>query len=672
MITLPETAPKSSLPTAPSYFAPVAYSLSVIIPCYNESGRLAGTMAGIRDFMSRSTVFEDGEIEWIFVDDGSSDGTRALIEQHAAAHPHVKCVVLPENRGKGAAVQAGDRVASAEVRAFTDCDLSSPLTALEDIQRLFTDSRPDLVIASRHTPSSRLAQPQPWPRLVAGRLFSWVMAHLHRSAFTDTQCGFKAWHRDFSARVVQRLEDPGWSFDLELISRAESQKATIIELPIIWTDREGTKVRVLTDGPKMLWNGLKDYVRYVPRSLIVLALATGVLAIVTALRSSNDFLIYYDAWQRVRSFALEDLYTPERTSQGGYYYSPLFAVLGLPFTLLSPGAATVAYIVLQFGLLSTSLILLKRWTRYSVGPLSLRLGLWVTFLLLFLNTLLGQFQSGNISLPIFFLCFVSGYVYLFGHRFLSAFWLGLAINIKVFPIFLVGFAILQRDWKFLGYLTAVLAALVVAPALYFGWDINWQLHREFLQTLTGYGSENDYGRLAYQSLPSALFRLGTEFSVSTQVAVRVGQLAVVGAAIGVWWTFRRRMRTDWIVVYSFFLAFTAQFVPSSWIHHMGFFYAPLALLTMQAWATTSRWPYSAAFVVFFAAYALSAQGVVGRPINDFLEYWSIPTLGIWVFLVAAFMFWKKDHLAEARAALLRTDLAHLEPGARAGGGGSLT
>ena len=187
-----------------------------------------------------------------------------------------------------------------------------------------------------------------------------------------------------------------------------------------------------------------------------------------------------------------------------------------------------------------------------------------------------------------------------------------------------------------------------------------------MQTLTGYGTENDYGRLAYQSLPSALFRLATEFGVSTQVAVRVGQLAVVGAATGVWWTFRRRMRSDWLVVYSFFLAFTAQFVPSSWIHHMGFFYAPLGLLTMQAWASTRRWPYSAAFVVFFAAYALSAQGVVGRGVNDFLEYWSIPTLGIWVFLVAAYLFWKKDRTAEARATLLRTNLAHLAPRAGAG------
>ena len=73
--------------------------------------------------------------------------------------------------------------------------------------------------------------------------------------------------------------------------------------------------------------------------------------------------------------------------------------------------------------------------------------------------------------------------------------------------------------------------------------------------------------------------------------------------------------------------------------------------------------YSVAFVVFFAAYALSAQGIVGRPVNDFLERWSVPTMGIWVFLVAAYLYWKRDELAGERAALLRTDLPHLSPGA---------
>ena len=139
----------------------MVYSLSVIIPCYNESDRLADCLAGIRTFLSASAVFEDGDIEWIFVDDGSTDDTRSCLERHAADDPHARVVVQPTNQGKGAAVRAGDAVATAPIRAFTDVDLSSPLDALEQIQHLFAESGPDLIIASRHAPSARLAVPPP-------------------------------------------------------------------------------------------------------------------------------------------------------------------------------------------------------------------------------------------------------------------------------------------------------------------------------------------------------------------------------------------------------------------------------------------------------------------------------------------------------------------------------
>ena len=640
----------------------MAYTLSVIVPCYNEAPRLADSLAQIQEFLSRSTVFDEGDVEWIFVDDGSVDDTAAILARHAAVHAHVRYVTLPRNQGKGAAVRAGDRIARAEIRAFTDSDLASPLSALEELPRSFAECQPDLVLASRHTPWSRVADRQPWARFVGGRLFSFFMAHCHRSAFTDTQCGLKAWSAGFSARVVQQLEDPGWSFDLEIISRAEARQAKILELPIVWSDREGSKVRALIDGPRMVWRGLRYYFKYSPRTLTVATLLTCALCILAATRWRNDFVIYYDAWLKTRLLDLADLYTPERESQGGYYYSPLFAVLGAPITFVSPVVATIVHVAVQFGLVSTSLILLKRWTRYQLGRVSLSVVLWVTVLLLFLNTLMGQFENGNVSLLIFFLCLLSGYTYLFRRKLLSASLLGLAINVKIFPVFLLGFAILQRDRRFLTYCVGVLLFLTVAPVLYLGWDINWQLHREFLSALARYGAQNDYARVEYQSLPSALFRLATHVEADAQLALRLGQLVVVGAATAVWWTFRKRMRSEWIIVFSFFLAFTAQFVPSSWVHHMGFYYAPLVLLTLQGWAEQRRWPYAATFVAFFAAYALSAQGVVGRAVNDFLEYWSVPTVGIWIFLAGAYAHWKNTPPA-AECPFVRRELAHLAPGA---------
>ena len=644
--------------------------LSVIVPCYNEGERLASTLGEIREFTTRAPE-PAGRIEWIFVDDGSSDETLQLLEDHALDWPDIRIVALPTNRGKGAAITAGDRVACAPIRAFTDCDLSTPLSALGALPRLFGEFGADLVIGSRHTPWSRLVQPQPPLRRMAGRMFSFVMAHFHRSAFTDTQCGFKAWTREFSNSVVQQIDEPGWSFDLEMIGRAEAQQSRTVELPVAWADREGSKVRAAVDGPRMLRDGVEFWLRYMPRTFLALGLLLAVIFVFQGLDWPNDVTVYHEAWTNAALRRLDDLYTPERTVQGGYYYSPLFALLGVPLAHLPSRATALLYIVLEGGLLGASLVILKRWTRYQTGRTSLGVVFWLTFFLAFLNTALGQFHQGNVSLPIFFLCLMSGYSYLFGHRRLSAAWLALAINIKVFPAFLVGFALLRRDWRFCAWIAGFLVVLYLAPALYFGWDANLQLHREFLTVLSGYGPENDMARMVYQSLPTAFYRVALNLGEDQAIfALRTGQALVVAAATLVWWTFRNRLDTDWILVYSFFLALTAQFLPYSWIPSMGFFYAPLTLITMHGWAVRNSWPYSSSLLGFLLLYSLSTEFILGRPLNDAVEYASIPTLGIWVLLVGAYVYWTRGSGPGSRPDSHFPTLPDIAPNGNLRGGGS--
>ena len=637
------------------------YALSVIVPCYNEASRLTETLASIREFVSRSACFGADDLEWIFVDDGSSDGTLGMLEAYATGARHTRVVALPMNEGKGAAVIAGDAVARAPIRVLTDCDLATPLPALEEIPHLFRDCEADLVIGSRHTPWSSLVRPQPWARRAAGRLFSFVMAHFHRSAFTDTQCGFKAWHEEFSDAVVQRLEDRGWSFDLEMIGRAERLQATILELPVDWTDQGGSKVGALVDGPRMLFQGIKYWLKFTPRVMMGLGLVTAIVCVFQAMDWPIDVVVYHEAWTKTALRQLEGIYTPERTLVDGYY-SPLFAVLGVPFSFMSMTAVRVGYTLVEFALLGATLVLLKRWTRYRLGRTALGVAFWLTFYLAFLNTVFGQFQQGNLSLPIFYLCLLSGYSYLFNHRVLSAFWLSLAINIKIFPLFLLGLAILRRDWRFLGYASAFLLLSVLVPALYFGWDANLELHREFLTVLSDFGRSSDPGRVQYQSLPSALFRVAPHFGADPHLAMRAAQFLVVAAATAVWWKLRLRLSTEWIVLYSFFLAFTAQFLPISWIPGMGFFYAPLVLLTMQGWAAERRWPYAVALLVFVALYSVSTEALLGRELNNLLEFWSIPTIGIWVFLISAFLYWTKKVQAPERGCPGPPELTQFAPG----------
>jgi len=615
-----------------------APDLSVIIPCYNEGDRLGGTFDAIRTFASGTTEFTAG-IEWIFVDDGSTDATLALIEEHAASEAGSRVVALPANKGKGAAVAAGDSVARAPIRVFTDCDLSTPLASIEELPGLFEEFGADLVIGSRHTPWSRVVRAQPLLRRLAGRLFSFVMAHFHRSSFTDTQCGFKAWNEEFSRSVVQRLDEAGWSFDLELIGRAESLQSRIVELPVAWTDSRGSKVRAAIDGPRMLRDGVQFWLRYTPRTILALGFLAALFVLLRA---------------------LDENFAPDPAGQTGHYSSPLIALLGVHLSYLPPRLIGLMFIGLEAVLLGASLVILKRWARYQVGRTSLGITFWLTFFLGFLYTVLAQFEQAGLSLPIFFFCLMSGYSYLFGHRRLSAAWLAVAIEISLFPAFVAGFALLRRDWRFCGWLAGFLLLLVSAPAAYFGWNANWQLHQEFLAAAAGYGSENELTRAVFQSLPAALYRIALRYDGDlARVAMRAGQFLVVVAATVVWWRFRRRLNRDWILVYSFILALTAQIFPYSSFPSMGFFYAPLTLVTMHGWATRSRWPYAASLVGFLLLYSLNAEFIRGGRLNEVVEFASIPTLGIWILLSGAFIFWTRISVPGSKPASHFPALPHI-------------
>ncbi|HET9729519.1 MAG TPA: glycosyltransferase, partial [Acidimicrobiia bacterium] len=125
-------------------------TLSLVVPIYEETERFP-------EFAPRLAAFIDGQpagSEIIFVDDGSTDGTATLANDFAREHARVR-VLERAHAGKGAAVRAGLLDARADLAAFCDLDLSTPL---EDLDALIeaAAARPILAIASRDLPSSRL------------------------------------------------------------------------------------------------------------------------------------------------------------------------------------------------------------------------------------------------------------------------------------------------------------------------------------------------------------------------------------------------------------------------------------------------------------------------------------------------------------------------------------
>ena len=226
-------------------------SATVIIPCYNEEKRL--DVASFRDFKSAPH-----SVTFLFVNDGSTDGTLRLMESLNAADPATfKVLHFPRNRGKAEAVRQG--VLSAidsrpDYIGFWDADLATPLGTISEFIEI-AESRPhlELIIGSRVKLLGRRIERRR-SRHYLGRIFATAVSAVLDLEVYDTQCGAKlfracpAIHALFRQPFCSR-----WIFDVEIIARLIQSRRdkklpqpedVIYEFPLIeWTDIPGSKLR---------------------------------------------------------------------------------------------------------------------------------------------------------------------------------------------------------------------------------------------------------------------------------------------------------------------------------------------------------------------------------------------------------------------------------------------
>src|SRR3989338_150639 len=105
--------------------------VSVVIPAYNESKKIKNTFARLDRFFSQRNY----EMENMFVEDGSSDGTLAILKELEKADPRIKVLANEKNMGKGSSLKKGVLEASGDYILFMDADMSTPLQAFLDFER---------------------------------------------------------------------------------------------------------------------------------------------------------------------------------------------------------------------------------------------------------------------------------------------------------------------------------------------------------------------------------------------------------------------------------------------------------------------------------------------------------------------------------------------------------
>ena len=206
---------------------------------------MARTVEQLRHALAE--VAASGGLEVVIVDDGSDDDTA---EQARAAGAD-QVLVLPANRGKGAAVRAGMLAAHGRAVAFTDADLSYPP---EQLLRLLAEveSGWDVVVGSRrHVETTTLVRNRRL-REVSGRLFNTLTVAVLLGQYRDTQCGLKSFRADAARLLFSHALVDGFAFDVELFHLAERYRLSLAEVPVELANSTTSSVRVGLDAVRML------------------------------------------------------------------------------------------------------------------------------------------------------------------------------------------------------------------------------------------------------------------------------------------------------------------------------------------------------------------------------------------------------------------------------------
>lgn len=219
--------------------------LSVVVPAYRESSRIAGSLRLLDETLAEL----NRAYEIILVIDGCADtyAASATVES-----PNIRIYHNEKNMGKGHALKYGAARTTGDLVTFIDADMNIDPHQIDTFISIMNETDADIVIGSKRHPDSVVNYPA--FRRLQSFAYQMVVATLFQINVKDTQTGLKLLRRDVLQAVMPRVLVKNYAFDLELLTVAQHLGySKIVEAPVVIKEQFSTTTNLLA-----VWRVLLD------------------------------------------------------------------------------------------------------------------------------------------------------------------------------------------------------------------------------------------------------------------------------------------------------------------------------------------------------------------------------------------------------------------------------